>query len=73
VAVTDDGRGLADATVGPRGDGLQGGFGMSGMRERAELVGGELELGPAPGRGTTVRLTIPLAGRPAAPAGALAR
>jgi signal transduction histidine kinase len=37
---------------------------MSGMRERAELIGGELELVPAPGRGTTVRVTVPLAGRP---------
>jgi signal transduction histidine kinase len=66
VAVTDDGRGLpaGGAGLGPRGDGLEGGFGMSGMRERAELVGGELELGPAPGGGTTVRLTVPLAGRP---------
>jgi signal transduction histidine kinase len=66
VAVTDDGRGLpaGGAGLGPRGDGLEGGFGMSGMRERAELVGGELELGPAPGRGTTVRLSVPLAGRP---------
>jgi signal transduction histidine kinase len=65
VTVTDDGRGLpADgAGLGPRGDGLEGGFGMSGMRERAELVGGELEMGPAPGGGTEVRLTVPLAGR----------
>jgi signal transduction histidine kinase len=37
---------------------------MGGMRERAELVGGELEFGPAPSRGTTVRLVVPLAGRP---------
>jgi signal transduction histidine kinase len=66
VEVTDDGRGLpaGGAPAGPRGDGLQGGYGLSGMRERAELVGGELELVPAPGQGTTVRLTVPLAGRP---------
>jgi signal transduction histidine kinase len=65
VAVTDDGRGLSNgAFAGPRGDGLEGGFGMSGMRERAELVGGELQVGPAPGQGTVVRLTVPLAGRP---------
>jgi signal transduction histidine kinase len=64
--ITDDGRGMPDASrLGPRGDGLEGGFGMSGMRERAELVGGELEFLPAPGKGTTVRLTVPLAGRPA--------
>ncbi len=65
ASVTDDGRGLPEASrLGPRGDGLEGGFGMSGMRERAELVGGELELMPAPGKGTTMRLTVPLAGRP---------
>jgi signal transduction histidine kinase len=65
ASVTDDGQGLPGAEhLGPRGDGLEGGFGMSGMRERAELVGGELELVPAPGKGTTMRLTVPLAGRP---------
>ncbi len=65
ASVTDDGRGLPDADrLGPRGDGLEGGFGMSGMRERAELVGGELELAPAPERGTVMRLAVPLAGRP---------
>ncbi|HVR04718.1 MAG TPA: sensor histidine kinase [Solirubrobacteraceae bacterium] len=65
VSVTDDGRGLpASSALGPRGDGLQGGFGLSGMRERAELVGGELDLRDAPGGGTRMRLTVPLAGRP---------
>jgi signal transduction histidine kinase len=69
ASVTDDGKGLPDASrLGPRGDGLEGGFGMSGMRERAELVGGELELVPAPGKGTMMRLIVPLAGRPAAAA-----
>jgi signal transduction histidine kinase len=29
------------------------------MRERAELLGGRLELASTPGRGSTVRLTIP--------------
>jgi signal transduction histidine kinase len=67
ASVTDDGKGLPDADrLGPRGDGLEGGFGMGGMRERAELVGGELEFGPAPSKGTTVRLVVPLAGRPSA-------
>jgi signal transduction histidine kinase len=65
ASVTDDGRGLPETTrLGPRGDGLEGGFGMSGMRERAELVGGELEWARAPERGTIMRLTVPLAGRP---------
>ena len=69
ASITDDGRGFPDsAQLGPRGDGLEGGFGMSGMRERAEMVHGELEFGPAPDRGSIVRLTVPLAGRPAADA-----
>ena len=53
--------------LGPRGDGLEGGFGMSGMRERAELVGGELKLRPAPGqghRGAPERAAAPAARRP---------
>ncbi len=67
ASVTDDGKGMPGADrLGPRGDGLEGGFGMSGMRERAELVGGELDFAPAPGGGTTVRLRVPLAGRPSA-------
>jgi signal transduction histidine kinase len=77
ASVTDDGQGLPEADrLGPRGDGLEGGFGMSGMRERAELVGGELELVPAPGKGTMMRLTVPLAGRPSpddVPGAALSR
>jgi signal transduction histidine kinase len=67
AAVTDDGQGLPDSgRLGPRGDGLQGGFGMSGMRERAELVGGELELTSPISGGTVMRLTVPLSGRPTA-------
>jgi signal transduction histidine kinase len=67
ASVTDDGRGMPGADrLGPRGDGLEGGFGMGGMRERAELVGGQLEFAPAPERGTVVRLLVPLTRRPAA-------
>ncbi|MBN1563942.1 MAG: sensor histidine kinase [Anaerolineae bacterium] len=33
-------------------------FGIQGMRERAEMVGGILELETTPGQGTTVRLSI---------------
>jgi signal transduction histidine kinase len=68
ASVTDNGQGLPAG--GPSqsrtaDEELKGGFGLTGMRERAELVGGELELAPAPGGGATVRLTVPLAGRPA--------
>lgn len=66
AAVTDDGDGLpAGGPSRPRtpGEELKGGFGVSGMRERAELVGGELELTNAPGGGTTMQLTVPISGR----------
>ncbi|MEU8661443.1 sensor histidine kinase [Actinoplanes philippinensis] len=50
LCVTDDGDG---GTV--RG----GGFGLAGMRERAELLGGVCEAGPAAGRGWTVTAVLP--------------
>lgn len=68
ATVTDDGEGLpSDGATRARTpeEELKGGFGVSGMRERAELVGGELELVSVPEGGATMRLTVPLAGRPA--------
>jgi signal transduction histidine kinase len=62
VEVTDDGRGLAarssndDAADAPA-DGY--GHGIVGMRERIELWGGELSVGPAPGGGYRVRALLP--------------
>jgi two-component system sensor histidine kinase UhpB len=52
LAVADDGRGFAF-------DEAEGGLGIAGMRERALLVGGELTIESRPGRGTTVRLSVP--------------
>jgi len=37
------------------------GFGLFGIRERVELLGGHVEVDSAPGRGTRVTLTVPLA------------
>jgi len=37
------------------------GFGMIGMRERAALVGADLQIESAPGRGTTVIVRTPAA------------
>jgi signal transduction histidine kinase len=61
LEVRDDGQGLAAAALGKGGDSAgPTGFGLSGMRERAELLGGKLQLSSSPGRGTTVRLVLPL-------------
>jgi signal transduction histidine kinase len=53
VSVRDDGRGFRPVDV-------EGGYGLLGMRERVELVGGHLELDSTPGRGTTVRAVLPV-------------
>jgi signal transduction histidine kinase len=37
-----------------------GHFGLIGMRERAERLGGELRLASNPGEGTEVEVTVPL-------------
>ena len=52
LEVADDGRGFAFAES-------ESGLGIGGMRERALLIGGELTIESRPGRGTTVRLTVP--------------
>jgi PAS domain S-box-containing protein len=56
LVVEDDGIGF-DSGAEAKG----GGFGLVGMRERATLVGGSLEIESAPGRGTTVfvRIDVP--------------
>jgi signal transduction histidine kinase len=35
------------------------GHGLAGMRERLELIGGSLQVDSAPGRGTSLTLTVP--------------
>ena len=55
VSVQDDGRGFAPGTqAGP----LQGHFGMQGMRERVERLGGTLRVESGPGQGTTIHARV---------------
>ncbi|MEW6277063.1 MAG: ATP-binding protein [Candidatus Eremiobacterota bacterium] len=45
------------------------GVGLNGMRQRAELLGGWLEVSSAPGKGTVVRAGLPLSPTPPDPSG----
>ncbi len=61
LTVRDDGRGFDVQAAHERARG-GGSMGLLGMRERAALVGGNLSLESAPGRGTEIRARFPLAG-----------
>ena len=52
LEIMDDGRALRDSK--------SGGYGLARMRERVALYGGELEGGPRPRGGFTVRVRLPL-------------
>jgi len=52
LSVKDDGSGFTF-------DEANSGLGLGGMRERAILVGGDLQIESRPGHGTSIRLTVP--------------
>lgn len=57
LRIRDDGTGI-DATV-LEGRGVSGHWGLPGMRERAALIGGTLEIRSRVGAGTEVELSLP--------------
>ncbi|MEU8109260.1 sensor histidine kinase [Nonomuraea muscovyensis] len=60
VRVRDNGPGPSPNTPGGgHSGGHSGGHGLTGMRERAAAVGGELRTGPAPGGGFLVEARLP--------------
>jgi signal transduction histidine kinase len=58
ASVADQGPGFDPAT--PRGVGPDGGQGLKGLRDRAESLGGALEIDSTPGRGTRLTLMLPI-------------
>ena len=52
VQIADDGQGFSGAAP-------SGHFGLAEMRELAGAIGGELMISSTPGKGTTIRLTVP--------------
>jgi signal transduction histidine kinase len=61
--ITDNGIGFATRAVGE--DGTMPGLGLLSMRERAEFAGGSLSVDSRPGKGTHLRVCIPVASEPA--------
>jgi signal transduction histidine kinase len=55
LAVTDDGVGFS---IGSQSGGNRRSFGLVGIKERAELLGGTVEIKSAPGQGTRVVVTV---------------
>ena len=55
VTITDNGRGMAPGAVDKPTS-----FGLLGMRERLEALGGELHIESSPGKGTRIEGTVPL-------------
>lgn len=58
LSIADDGAGFDSAHRAP-GNG-RGGFGLTGMGERARLLGGSLRIVSEPGEGTLVEAIVPL-------------
>jgi signal transduction histidine kinase len=61
LTVADNGRGISEEEIANTRS-----IGLVGMRERAMLIGGDVTLTGAPGKGTTVTARAPLRAEPAA-------
>ncbi|UCM88208.1 sensor histidine kinase [Streptomyces marincola] len=56
--IRDDGRGFSPGAVAPRSG--SGGFGLDGMRARAERIAGTVAVESEPGQGTAISARVPL-------------
>jgi PAS domain S-box-containing protein len=57
LIVEDDGCGFREDVAAPKGR-----LGLTGMRERAALVGGTVTVESQPGRGTSIHVVVPIGG-----------
>lgn len=60
LSIEDDGKGFDPAQIHPE-EGKRH-LGLISMHERAELIGGMMEMYSAPGEGTTIKVQVPLPG-----------
>jgi signal transduction histidine kinase len=63
LIVEDDGQGVDLEALEAPGADADDRFGIRGMKERAALIGGRLEISSQAGQGTSVRLTVPVEGQ----------
>ncbi len=63
IMISDDGVGFDTEQTLEDNNSFSGGFGFIGMKERAELLGGNLKVISSVGKGTKVILTIPINGK----------
>lgn len=59
IEVSDDGAGF-NPSAGPSGGGVRRQLGLAGLQERTEILGGQFVVRSAPGKGTLVRVVLPL-------------
>jgi signal transduction histidine kinase len=59
LSLRDNGRGFDPLGQQHLQPGREGGYGLQGLQERLELVGGSLKVESAPGAGTSLRVTVP--------------
>lgn len=61
LSVLDDGKGF-DPDEHRNGNGSRPAFGLTGLKERADLLGGTISIQSAPGKGARLSLAVPLRG-----------
>ncbi|MEJ2185321.1 MAG: two-component regulator propeller domain-containing protein [Gemmatimonadota bacterium] len=67
VTIIDRGRGFA--MHGDNGKRATDGFGLSGLAERARILGGTIRISSAPGHGTRIELSVPVTPQAPSPHG----
>lgn len=55
LGISDNGRGFVDSSIANKKT-----LGILGMRERAEMMGGEFSMNTTPGRGTSINVKVPV-------------
>jgi signal transduction histidine kinase len=67
LRVADDGTGIPAGAIDAAAAGEH--LGIAGMRDRAQLAGGRLDIATDPGHGTTVSVSLPIREMPGTSAG----